>query len=76
MACGWVSYVSCPGCTPSVPADSTCACAVNQDDCDCVTQSGGIQNGTIVECNTGYFSYIEDWEGYRITKTGTEWCMR
>lgn len=76
IICGWVVTTSCPGCTASVPADSTCGCGHRDDGCDCVKQSGGIQFGIIVECETDAFNYFEDLQGFVISKVGTASCKR
>lgn len=47
--CGIVMHMTCPGCTPSSPTDSTCFCGVNGQQCDCIKQSGGRQTGIILE---------------------------
>ena len=74
--CGWVVTGRCPSCTPSTPGDSTCGCGSNAAGCDCVKQSGGVQNGIIVTCNTDAFTYNADPTGYRIGQGPKVWCSR
>jgi len=76
VTCGWVVTGTCPGCSASTPPDSTCACGVNQEGCDCVKAGGGIQNGQIVLCNSDNFSYNADWDGYVITEGENKWCKK
>lgn len=76
LICGWVVTGVCPGCSPSTPTDSTCACGINGEACDCVKQTGGVQNGTIITCNTGDFTYNASMNGFVLTQTDEVWCKR
>jgi hypothetical protein len=58
--CGYIQTIYCPGCTGSVPSDSTCFCGLNGSACDCVKATGGIQSGRIVDCELGPFDYTPD----------------
>lgn len=53
VGCGHIVSVSCPGCVPSVPSDSSCSCAKNVTTCDCIKTSGGIQTAFITSCDIG-----------------------
>jgi hypothetical protein len=56
--CGQVTNVKCIGCTDSYPPDDTCYCGPNHGSCCCLNSTGQVQTGTIVECQTGPFSYV------------------
>lgn len=56
--CGYVSNVKCIGCVDSYPADDTCYCGPNHGTCYCLNGTGQVQAGTIVDCQTGPFSYV------------------
>jgi len=64
VECGYVVQQMCPGCMPATPADGTCFCGDNVDACDCMKQSGGIQNGTVIHCYTDNFGKNSDPDGY------------
>ena len=72
--CGYVQHVMCPGCVASTPPDSSCFCDINDDGCDCMKATGGIQNGTIIVCRTNDFSYNADPDGFRIIANTGEPC--
>lgn len=63
IVCGWVVDISCPGCSPSVPSDSSCYCGPVDQECVCRKISGGMQTGSIITCNTGPWNYLSDNDG-------------
>jgi len=76
IGCGYVVNRSCPGCTASSPADSSCFCGPNIDECDCVKESGGIQSGEIVTCETGAFDWTPAEHGVTISVGPYALCMK
>lgn len=73
-ACGYVVNRVCPGCTPSVPADSTCSCGAVDTECKCRKSSGGVQSGEIVTCETNDFGTVEHHPGYELNEGPARLC--
>lgn len=56
--CGRVYSSAC--CASLFPADSSCLCRLQGPTCKCSTATGGVQNGTIIQCAINTWNYTPD----------------
>lgn len=75
-SCGYVATTACPGCVATNPGGCSCGPKAATQECWCVKSGGAVQDGVLVECFSGAFSYVSDPHGNAISEGSAQICSQ